>query len=130
MTTHLNLPVKESERRKKNYTPRPVEITTISVDWGYKWPDKSFRTIQGKVQQNLIIRKSYRTIQGKVQQRNYKRILYYFIICLFHYNCSSHHNFLINYNRSFNLLSSNFITVLLKYLLVCYETKNVLKMSI
>jgi hypothetical protein len=46
MTTHLNLPVKESERSKKNYTPRPVEITTISVDWGYKWADKFANLIE------------------------------------------------------------------------------------
>ena len=28
------------------YTPRPVEITNISVDWGYKWPDKFANLIE------------------------------------------------------------------------------------
>ena len=28
------------------YTPRPVEITTISVDWGYKWADKFANLIE------------------------------------------------------------------------------------
>ena len=28
------------------YIPRPVEITTISVDWGYKWADKFANLIE------------------------------------------------------------------------------------